>query len=327
MTHQDADLLIIGAGIAGASAAFFTAQTGRTVTLIDAGIETASKVPTALINPVRGYQGKLMPRGLEGARFTFNLIQKLIANGHYIPYGQGLWRPAPDASVHTLWQQNLDSMPIPLPHRWQELAPPALNLRNVYQGVLYLPDSGWVNTESFLKALLLESRAQRIHQEIVNVDTASSSVQLSDGTRMIAKKLLWCGGAWGAAKFGKNTGLRPGSLLITDRQLGTEAVSYGLYAAPHGSASVIGPTTEPITGEYDYGPSPAAWIERTVDRARAMFASPFEVRSTWHGVRLETTILPGNLKHLTGFGSRGYLLAPMLAAEWAANSALSASSS
>ena len=102
---------------------------------------------------------------------------------------------------------------------------------------------------------------------------------------------------------------------MTDTRLGDTAISYGLYAAPHGGGSVVGPTTEPITQIFDHGPSPAAWLSRTLARATQMFGRNLTCESVWHGVRLEQVSVPHDLPHLSGFGSRGYLLAPLLASE------------
>jgi glycine/D-amino acid oxidase-like deaminating enzyme len=319
MSSPEVDLLIIGGGIAGVSAAYFAERSGRKATLIDANQHRASAVPTALINPVRGYQGKVMERGLEGARFSFALIEALIAAGYPIVHGRGLWRPVPDESVRTLWQANLADV---VPHQWHREVPAHLRLQASLQespaGALYLPDSGWVETQMLLNALLAESSATYLQAEVSTINAALNSVVLKDGRSLRARQLLWCGGAWGAAQQAYTTSFRPGSLLMTSTRLSDEAVSYGLYGAPHAAGSVIGPTTEPITHTFDPGPSPPAWLARTEERAHEMFTTPFTVGQHWHGVRLEATALPPGLPHLTGLGSRGYLMAPLLAAQWAA---------
>jgi hypothetical protein len=96
---KDADVLIIGASIAGASAAYFARLAGRQPTAIDAGIEAASSLPVALIDPLRGLEGRLVKRGEEDARTSFALIDTHNADGHAIEHGRGLGRPVPDAAT------------------------------------------------------------------------------------------------------------------------------------------------------------------------------------------------------------------------------------
>ena len=317
MANAEADLLIVGGGVAGISAAYFASLAGRRTTLIDSGEHSASQVPTALVNPVRGYQGKLIDRGLEGARFTFDLIAGLCASGHAIPHGRGLWRPAPDVTVRDLWRTALAGL---VPHQWHDEAPRGLGLAGEWTGALFLPESGWVESRRLLAAMLAEAvangRCTSIRDLVIAIDVPRRTVTLRDGGTIKANDLLWCGGAWGAWQLGYPASFRPGSLIVTDTRLGDTAISYGLYAAPHRGGSVVGPTTEPITKIFDHGPSPAAWLSRTSDRATQMFGRELACQGVWHGVRLEQVLLPCDLPHLSGFGSRGYLLAPLVASEW-----------
>jgi len=311
---KSADLLIIGAGIAGASSAWFAARAGRRPTLIDAGVERASSVPTALINPVRGYQGRLVKRGHEAACFTFKLIETLQAEGHLIPHGRGLWRPAPDLAVRKNWTEQL---PADFPHRWHDNVPATLRLKGSWSGVLELPDSGWVEAAALISALLASSGTQIITARVTDVQPGQRSVMLADGTRIKAHELLWCGGAHGAAQLGYAATFRPGSLLMTRAPVTDCAVSHGLYAAPCGKASVMGPTTEPSASVYPDGPAPPEAIDKLLERATRMFDRPVEVHGIWRAVRLARVALPPGMASLTGLGSRGFLMAPLQASEYA----------
>ena len=77
--------VVIGAGIAGASVAYFLGKAGVQVTVIDAAQHTASHVPSALINPVRGQSGQVDGGALEGMHLTWALIAALTAQGYDIP--------------------------------------------------------------------------------------------------------------------------------------------------------------------------------------------------------------------------------------------------
>ena len=309
-----ADVLIIGAGIAGCAAAYHAARRGRRVVVIDAGIDCASTVPTALINPVRGYLARHSPDDVAGARASFALIDVLRAAGHPVVSGRGLWRPVPDVEQRDIWAAQL---PGHIAHSWTEGHTLEAVLRGPWVATLYLPDSGWGETASLLHALRSESQAEFVTGEVVSVDAQRRSVLLGAGVRVAARELLWCGGAFGAARIAGDARFRPGSVLECEERLHPDAVSYGLYSAPHGAGSVVGPSTEAQYANY-----PPAWDAegpeaRLVERARKVFRQALTVRSIWRGVRLESATLPEGLTDLGRFGSRGYLLAPRAAALWA----------
>jgi len=312
--HPEVDVLIVGGGIAGWCAAYFAARKGRAVTLIDAGIEPASAVPTALINPVRGYHARVLPGGIEGAAFTFLLLQDLARTGHAVCFGRGLWRPIPDLVTRDRW---MEALPVGLEHTWHVRGSFDLPFQGEWAGALFLPRSGWVQSQTLLGALKAETGIDPLRATVVKVSSKENCVVLSDGTRVSAKALLWCGGAWGAAQIAGPAQFRPGSVLLTAKALSNVAVSYGLYCAPSGSGSIIGPSTEPPRANY-----PAPWEahaagQRLIERARLLFGDDLEVAAQWQGVRLESARLPSGLAHLGALGSAGYLLAPHAAWRWA----------
>lgn len=316
----DADVLIVGGGIAGLAAAYFARAAGRAVTVVDAGHDCASRVPTAMINPFRGYRGRVSETDIAGARFTLDLIAKLCAAGHEIASGRGVWRPVPDGETREQWSARL---PSGVAHRWVERAHAPPLLSGDWPSALYLPDSGWVESAPLLSALRSEARCEWVTGRVVLVDARAQRVTLADGQTFRARTLVWCGGALGAASIAKKARYRPGSVLVTAERVSEHAVSYGLYTAPHGAASVIGPTTEAMFTEYpapldeDADERADGPVGALIERAQNVLPLPFTVASRWRGVRLESGLMPADLATLTVFGSRGFLLAPRAAEEWA----------
>jgi glycine/D-amino acid oxidase-like deaminating enzyme len=306
-------VLVVGAGIAGASAAYFAARRGAEVTLIDAGLGRASEVPVALINPVRGYAGKIVKDGFEGASFTFALIDQLTAAGASIPNGRGLLRPAPDADTQARWDKELQG---DATHRW--VAPDAsLGLQGDWHSVLSLPDSGWVQTDAFLAALSQQSKATQVAGRVTRIDARSRTVWLDNGSRHEGSAIVWCGGAAGAAFIDDIERVyRPGSVLTLARPLLQRALSYGIYSAPYGARGVVGSTSEPRSDRFDLTDNPKA-RERLEARIASMWREPARSDGHFRGVRLEGGSASQTIRTLDGFGSRGYLLAPLYAWRWA----------
>jgi glycine/D-amino acid oxidase-like deaminating enzyme len=318
MTPTGAHIVIVGAGIAGASAAYFAARRGAHVTLIDAGHDTASRVPSALVNPVRGQNCKVIEGGARAARFTFALVESLTAAGFRLPHGRGLWRPVPDAATRLAWGAAL-SKETDLPHRW-DAVPKALGLSGDWHSALYLPESGWVETAPFLEALVAASGADRVTGTVEGHPLRQGSmvtVSLAGGAALSADRALWCGGALGASQnhLGRAT-FRPGSVLVIDRAATFEPMSYGLYSAPYQDGAVIGPTSEPRAPRFDDRENPGA-IARLHARAKRLWGSDVVTRSAFRGVRLEGAPAEPHCESLTGFGGRGFLMAPLAASRWA----------
>jgi len=309
-----ADVLIVGAGIAGASAAWFAALAGRRPTLIDAGAERASDVPIAMINPLRGMQGRLLTGGPAGARFTFALVDRLRAAGHVVAAGRGLWRPVPDDAVRAAWAAQLPSA---YPHAWHEVVPAELGLRGTWRAALYLPESGWVDARALVQALIAASGATVITARVAALaatgDKLRSGVVLDDGRTLHARDLVWCGGALGAHTLGGAALYRPGSVVTTAAPVCATALSYGLYAIPYGRGSIVGPSSETSMPVYPPAATPADVEENLLERAAAMFTTPVDVVARWRGVRLGKADWPRDLQVLGPYGARGFLLAPLQA--------------
>lgn len=332
---RDADVLIIGGGIAGWSAAYFAARAGREVTLIDAGRHRASDLPIALINPLRGKAGRLVPRGIEGMRASFALIDALQGAGHRIEHSRGLFRPLIDVALKARERDYWTAvLPEDFSFDWCEAVPSSLGLASPAPA-LYLREAGWVAPRGLLAALKSESRATGVDDEVVGIDVdaekRAATVSLASGDTLIARSLLWCGGAWGASRLLRTHDDRPsgdaiykpGCLITTQSLLTRDALTFGLYAIPLADAStLVGPTRELSQHRFPDDAIPDEAITHLQDRVAQVFGRSIEASSVWRGVRLvrASSAVAHALRHvraITALGSRGFLMAPMLAAEWA----------
>ncbi|MEO8935471.1 MAG: FAD-dependent oxidoreductase [Burkholderiaceae bacterium] len=326
----DADVLIVGGGIAGLSAAYFATQAGRGVTIIDEGVHRTSDLPVALINPLRGRNGRLVADGVEGMQASFALIAALRDAGHAIQAGQGLHRPligvAPEALVRSFWAERIGER---MRFDWHDVAPVSLGLVEPVPS-LFLHEAGWVAAGTLLDALRAASEATVVSDRVTCIDR--EVVTLASGIVVTARTLLWCGGAWGAALLDGDIDraaealYKPGSLLAVDAVLTSEPLSFGLYAAPWIDAgdepsTLVGPTREGSSSSFPESPLPAEAMAHLADRIARVFGSTMPPREAWRGVRLTrmsspaTTALAG-IPTLTALGSRGFLMAPLLAQAW-----------
>lgn len=366
----EADVLVIGAGIAGLSAAWHAKQAGRDVTIVARADQRASDVPVALINPLRGHTGRMIADGVEGMHASFALIDALRDGGHPIDGDRGLYRPlidaTPDAMHEAFWRSRLDGR---LSFDWLDVAPASLGLVDRVP-CLFLRDAGWVGAESLLHALAVASAARRIDGQVTGVTRVSGRTDLHDasdgGTRddgryrvsldggeaLSARSILWCGGARGAAwldaaassadepeprssgrgsasppqgtdRTTSSAGIyKPGSLVAVGARLTGEPLAFGLYAVPNGGTTLIGPTREGSWSEFPDGPVPPDAVLHLGDRIARVFGTTMAAREAWRGVRLgrlssgAASALAG-IPTLTALGSRGFLMAPLLAARWA----------
>ncbi|MDO4264042.1 MAG: FAD-dependent oxidoreductase [Deinococcus sp.] len=314
------DLLVVGGGIAGAAAAYWAAQSGWRVTVVDSGQATASSVPSALLNPVRGQSGKVPPRAAEGLALTWALIERLSAQGHHIPHGRtGVLRPVPDAGVQARFQRNLGD----LPHEWWT-PQQASGLAPGWHVALYVPQGGWLDGPALCRALLAASGAQLITAEVKEVTGAGG--RLTDGRILSADALLWCGGSFGAGRRPAHTPAHPpiqshraGSLLTLAGSTGPRPLSFGAYLAPAAQGSVLGATFERPAAAWSPVTLPLASLDWLLDRGQRLRSlAGLEVTGSWSGTRLSGLragpVGPAEWE-LSGLGSKGYLLGPLLARE------------
>ncbi|AWN24660.1 FAD-dependent oxidoreductase [Deinococcus irradiatisoli] len=305
---------MVGGGIAGASAAYFAAHSGWAVTLLDAGEGRASDVPAALLNPVRGQSGHVEPRSLAGLRCTWALIAELEAAGHPVAHGRtGVRRPVPDEKTRRKWQARL---PAELPHVWRDPA----GLPSGWHSVLDLPEGGWVGGGALVAALVAASGARVVRGRATQV--WAGGARLEGGDTLGAERVLCCGGSFGAALSGTAGGLhRAGSLLLLNKAP-ARPLSFGAYLSPARSGGVLGATFETPAQGHAAALAPGlplrslAWL---LDKGTALSdLRGVNVTGRWTGVRLSPLRCgpdDSGVWHLSGLGSKGFLLGPLLARE------------
>lgn len=346
------DLIVIGAGIAGSCVAYFARQAGLRVTMIDAGVHRASDVPTALINPVRGKQGYFVKGGDIAARATFALIDELIVQGHHVTHGKGVWRPVPDESTYDKWCNTLPAtyphqwhLPVPselaLLGQWHA----ALYLPEAgwvdtasFLSALQNASAADIVRGEVANIELPEPSTTKLSNPtgaITAVKNSPVQICLLDGQQFSAQQVVWCGGAYGAhclmqtsaGQLAKAARFQPGQIIKLAQAIAPQPVSYGLFAAPWlaedhitPQGNSIGPSTEYASDDFASAiaaPGATAALDKLRERVLGLFseadASVLNGASSWQGVRLAQVALPLTLPNLTGLGSKGYLLAPMLA--------------
>lgn len=316
---------MIGGGIAGWSAAWFARATGRSVVVVDAGIHRASDLPLALVNPLRGREGRIVPRGIAGMHATFALVDALVAAGHGVRHGRGVFRPLLDGAStdRAVWAARL---PVNLAWRWRDPAPAALGLAHDVPAI-ELTEAGWLVPSSLLTALGSCGAETRIDEAVdIAMHPSGATVRLASGATLAADTVVWCGGAWGASRLdADDTGLyKPGRIATVSRRLTGEAIAAGFYAAPDAIAgTIVGPTADGSSSRFGTVDDPEA-VRRLADRVSRLFGVTIPVSPAWSGVRLArlsasaARALAG-VPTIAALGSRGFLLAPLLASEWAAS--------
>ncbi|GEM49809.1 NAD(P)/FAD-dependent oxidoreductase [Deinococcus cellulosilyticus] len=302
-------LIIVGGGIAGSALAYFATKEGLETVLVDAGKHAASDVPSALINAVRGQNGHVVEGGLEGARFTFALLDELSAAGFEVPHSRaGIYRPVPDEKTFLKWMKNL---PENYPHEWLEQAPAEVHLQEHWYRVLYLPVGGWVDGQAFCAALRIASGARVIRQTAVSI--VPDRVVLQDQTALEGT-VVFCGGSYGASQAGFAGTHRRGSLLLLQDTLSPLPVSFGIYATPARKGGVLGSTFETPEDRCSPQGLPLKSLNWLLEKARLTFRTlEPNFSGVWTGVRYSGATLPEGLLTLTALGSKGFLLGPKLA--------------
>lgn len=286
------DLVVIGAGIAGLSAARFLEGAGHKVLIVAREPGQASRVRDALLNPVRGKRGTVAPEAEEALEALWNFYPE------YTRINPGILRPLPKGDWDE-WKGKLVDRSIP--HHWT-------------QEGLYLESGGWLETAPLL-ARLAEG-LNILHGEVLGVE--GSTIHLGDGRQITGQVLIYAGGASGAHLVGLGGRFTAGSVLITNKGF-DQARSYGVYVAGHslgGSYLPHSSTYTPHTTE----PQEINWL---LKEAEKLLGYRPGYSTSWSGVRyrLDSNYLkpiPGGFA-LSGFGSAAYFYAPLYAkrlAEW-----------
>ncbi len=298
---------VVGAGIAGASVAYFLSKRGVQVTVMDAGRHTASHVPSALINPVRGQSGQVDEDALAGMHLTWALIKELEGQGHAIPHGlTGVLRPVPDDKTRAKFEK---SLPPELRHEWVVPAPP---LRPGWAHVLHLPEAGWVDGRALCAALLAASGAEIVDGEWMMDDRESVASIIHHPS-----PIIFCGGSYGSTLLGEEGTHRMGSMLLLDRAVSDVPLSFGAYLSPDSRGGVLGGTFEAPARHWQAPALPLASLNWLLGKGAALAdLSGVQVTGRWTGSRLSGLRFGPDERgvwHLSGLGSKGFLLGPLYA--------------
>ena len=154
-------------------------------------------------------------------------------------------------------------------------------------------------------------------------------VTLTDGTVLQADAVVWCGGSFGAAQRRELARLdapsdpaqshRAGTLLRLAHSPGPQPLSFGGYLAPAAQGGVLGATFERPAAEWSVPQLPLSSLDWLLDKGRRLAdLRGLPVTGQWSGTRL-SGLRAGPMAdgswELTGLGSKGYLLGPLLARE------------
>lgn len=310
-------VVVIGAGIAGASVAYFLARAGAGVTVVDAAQHAASRVPSALVNPVRGQSGGVDARALEGMAFTWALLRDLVAAGWAVPHGQtGVLRPIPDDRARARFERNL---PAALRHEWLTPADAPESLAPGWAHALHLPEGGWLDGGALADALLGASGARVVRRRAQ--DWTARTVTLAGGDTLPADAVVFCGGSVGSTWQGEAGTHRMGTLLTLDRAVTGVPVSFGAYLAPAAAGGVLGATFETPAPTWTPEGLPLGSLGWLLGKGAALTGlRGARVTGRWTGSRLSDLRAgpqPDGSWRLSGLSSKGFLLGPLLAHELA----------
>lgn len=281
-----AEIVVVGAGIAGLCAARVLHEAGKEVLVVARELGEASRVPDALLNPVRGKRGTVAPEAEEALEALWNFYPR------YTPVRQGILRPVPQADRGE-WKAKLEGRRIP--HLWLD------------EG-LYLENAGWLETTPLLHRLAEGLNILRAGVERLEAGT----VWLEDGRRLAGKVLVYAGGASGAHLVGLGGRFTPGSVLVTKEHF-KQARSYGVYVAGHS----LGGSYLPHRNRYSPHQTQPLEVEWLLSEAQKLLGYRPAFSSSWAGVRYRLDRhylkeIPGGLA-LTGLGSAAYFYAPLYA--------------
>lgn len=281
-----AGVIVLGAGIAGLTAARLLHEAGHRVLVVSRELGEASRVPEALLNPVRGRRGTVAPEAEEALGALWDFYPR------FTPVRRGILRPVPGPEREA-WQARLEGRGIP--HRWSE------------EG-LYLEGAGWLES-----APLLHRLAEGLDIVWAGVERLEgSTLWLEDGRSLTGEVLVYAGGASGAHLVGLGGRFTPGSVLITAEYF-EPARSYGVYLAGHSLGGSYLPHQERYSPHH-IRPQEVEWL---LSGAEGLLGYRPEWRFSWSSVRyrLDRDYLkeiPGGYA-LTGFGSAAYFYAPLYA--------------
>lgn len=154
MTRNDADVIVVGGGIAGASLGYELATRGLEVLLIERGRSPlgASTIPAALLNPHRGRTARARQLDLDGLEAFWQLTERLANEGlDHGAHRSGVLRAASNARQATAWQR-LAASSATTGLAWLEPSEFPAAYHAPFGG-LQVTHGGWLEPASLLSAL------------------------------------------------------------------------------------------------------------------------------------------------------------------------------
>lgn len=320
---------VVGGGIAGRSLARAAARAGHAVVLVDAGVEPASRVPVALLNPHRGRTGRAHPDDLAALAATWRWADELAAEGRqHGAHRGGVVRVADGPKQAAAFAAA----------RLAPIAPAEAGVRAPFGAVL-VPDAGWIEPAAWLAALTSSAIAAgaRVHAgtHVVAASSAPAPARWrltlrrdADGgtTSLAVDQVLLATGA-GPALASAAWGTTPpmervaGDVAVTAVAAPPRPLAGGTYVAPvrRGDRWVA------AIGGHHRAPGPAAADAAARLRAAVAWTLPDLAGSgredeRWSGVRVrrpsgrpEAIDVADGVVWVGGFAGRGFLAAAAMA--------------
>lgn len=342
MSHTNADIVVIGAGVAGLVSALALADTGLDVALVsDARAGEASPAAGGILDTGHGFAAPAARVLMRGARdlWPAYVAQLTERTGVPIPLNRdGVLELA--TSIHEAERLRVLASP---DAEWLDAgALTALEPHLAHaQGALRFLHDGAVNPLVFMKALK-HAIGRHVHVRVVQQTVASIApgraadgvtVRLVDGNTLTAMRVVVACGAWSGALPGvpMHLPIAPvrGQLMSVASKALRHVVMLGDgYVIPRGDGRTIIGGTEEHTG-FD-----ARHTEEGAKRVRALAAAILpalgtaSMLSTWAGLRPMTRdglpIIGADAEcpsviYACGHGRNGILLAPLTGALVAAS--------
>lgn len=323
---------VIGGGVVGRSLAWAAARAGHAVTLVDAGMTPASRVPVALLNPHRGRTGRAHPADVAALATTWRWAAELAAAGHAPgAHRTGVVRVADGPrQARAFTDAGLAALP-----------PGDVSVRAPH-GAFLVPEGGWLDPHGWLAALTAAARAAGAR---VLEGTAASLLLPAPGggwrvdlapvpggadapPRMLVvdQVLLALGAADPPRLVGVSSPVPEAARIAGD----VVVTDHPAAPLPLAGATYVGPFATPnrpvaAIGGHHRSPGPptpdvAARLRAAVAWTLPDLAGPGAHDVVWWGVRArrpsgrpEVHVLAPGVRWVGGFAGRGFLAAASVA--------------